>query len=161
MDDAGTIEVGHDAVNRLLGYLLPDRWYEAYPRGVSDAGDVGGDVQAGDAHSRRFIRHVSADDGWLVLDVSYYVCECDHGDDAREADSDGEQWCKHCGALVWVEEQSDLTECTDPADPGSTELRSDVRYRNCCDDEHSEPTDAYARQCAEQLCAEQLDDPWL
>ncbi|MEU5258985.1 hypothetical protein [Amycolatopsis sp. NPDC021455] len=73
--------------------------------GVLPGGDVGGDVQTGDSHMRRFAAQL---DGchWAVVDVYTYL---------GTADVMG-----NGGPVLW--RQDEYTICTDPSRPGDTEV---------------------------------------
>ncbi len=76
--------------------------------GVLPGGDVGGDAQLDESFSVRF--HHRHRPGALVT-VRYYA--------ALDLDD---------LTTIYVERQTELLACTDPADPGSTEVWSDYRY---------------------------------
>lgn len=65
--DAAAALGGWDLATEVAARTQPDTWIEAYPHGVSDHGDIGGDSQAGDAHGRRFVRWVPAIGLWAVI----------------------------------------------------------------------------------------------
>lgn len=122
----------------------PDTWIPQ--GGVEDAGDIGGDIQAGTAHSRRFIRWIPSIGMWAVLNNSYYVAQ------GVEPDSDGQE-------TTWVESQSETIICRDPSDPGGTEEWSDYEYSGRRASSIRGELDAYAREQAEASSAEDFSDP--
>jgi hypothetical protein len=158
--DAITALGDPDLATRLLAILVPGAWHEAYPREVFDAGSVGGDIQAGDAHSRRFVRWLPDRKLWAVINDSYYLAKCDHDADDHET-YDGELRCKHCGPLVWVQNQTELIICRDFTDPGGTEVAADSIYRDDVCDLDSQATDAFAHWQAQRCEPKFYGDPWL
>ncbi len=103
---------------------------------VFAAGDVGGDAQVGDAYSARWTRPLP-DGTWGVVDRVYYVADVGDG--------------------LYVECQTEYLICTDPSDPGSTEVWADARY----DAEHGvDPTDADAYLLAERSVGPS-DSEWV
>lgn len=87
--------------------LRDGRWRELAPFGPQIAGDVGGDDQVSEAHSRRFARQ-HADGSWSVYDTTYYVVRRD--------------------GQTYIERQTGYCQCSDPHDPGSTETWADYRF---------------------------------
>jgi len=73
-----------------------------------NAGDVGGDIQATDATSRRFVR-TNASGTFTVLEVYAYATQEENG-------------------AIDVQAQLWETVCTDPEDPGSSEIFADIQY---------------------------------
>lgn len=91
---------------------------------MEDAGDIGGDVQAGPAFERRFVLGpVTGGDltepQYLVVDVAAYASEWPT---FVELGKDRE------GAEYGWDEQTQVTVCTDPSDPGGTEVWADIEY---------------------------------
>ena len=85
------------------------------PLGImEDAGDVGGDVQAGPAFSRRFVYGPVAG-RYLVMTEYTYASDWRQVGDEREDET-----------TYAADEQTELLICTDLDDPGGTEL--DTRY---------------------------------
>lgn len=81
-------------------------WVRADPA-VFAGGDVGGDAQIGEAWAARWIRQLP-DGTWGVVDRVFYVADTGDG--------------------LYVECQTEYLICTDPADPGSSEVWADARY---------------------------------
>jgi hypothetical protein len=77
--------------------------------GITDGGDVGGDIQAGNAWSVRYVR----DDmpGSLITETVYAV---------KTPSGRGHGYAYQI--------QTEFLICTDPADPGGTEVWSDLTY---------------------------------
>lgn len=88
--------------------MKPSPW-KPVPPGVCQGGDVGGDIQAGDAWDIRFWRD---DQPKAVVTVWVYPV----------------QYADRPGYRVQV--QTQLTICTDRQDPGSTEEWADAFYRD-------------------------------
>lgn len=76
--------------------------------GVQLGGDVGGDIQAGDSFSIRYRR--SDLPGSMVTITAYPV------------------GYENCPDEFVVQTQTEYLVCTDPSDPGGTEVWSDVNY---------------------------------
>ena len=76
--------------------------------GVLPGGDVGGDAQLDESFSVRF--HHRDQPGALVTYCYYATLDLDDL------------------TSIYVEQQTELLVCTDPADPGSTEVWSDYSY---------------------------------
>jgi hypothetical protein len=76
--------------------------------GVLPGGDVGGDTQLDESFSVRF--HHRHQPGAMVTFTYYAALDLDDL------------------TTISVERQTELLVCTDPADPGSTEVWSDYRY---------------------------------
>lgn len=70
---------------------------------IAAAGDVGGDRQVSEAYDARWVRRLPVG-CWLVASRAYYVAESDDGK-----------------AMV---ERTEYVVCSDPGDPGSTEIAS-------------------------------------
>jgi hypothetical protein len=127
----------------LLGKLLggrqdaaPDDGWQPDGTGVVSAGDIGGDIQAGNSYSLRYVR---ADMPGSLITVSYYGAEYDE-----------------CPGEFIVQRQVEWMVCEDPADPGGTEIWSDVAYDDVTEmylDTAGE-ADAEARQCVEEDAAD-------
>jgi hypothetical protein len=81
-------------------------WERRYPL-IAPAGDVGGDQQVSEAYNARWVRQLP-DGRWSVVSRAYYTAESD-------------------GAKVMLE-QTEYMVCTDPGDPGSTEVASSDAY---------------------------------
>src|SRR6266540_6476860 len=77
-------------------------------RGMLPGGDVGGDAQLDESFSVRF--HHRHQPGAMVTFTYYAALDLDDL------------------ATIYVERQTELLACADPADPGSTEEWSDYRY---------------------------------
>lgn len=82
--------------------------------GVQPGGDCGGDYQVTESYSRRFVRPGVPG---AMITVSFYGVACH--------DADGVPTGEYA-----VEEQTEMLVCTDPADPGGTEVWSDYAYRD-------------------------------
>lgn len=82
-------------------------------QGIVAAGDVGGDVQIGDAYSRRFVHTRLA--GRHIEVRAYPAGIADQGDPGEEP-------------TIRLEVQTELMVATDPDDPGGTEVWSDLEY---------------------------------
>jgi hypothetical protein len=107
--------------------------------GVLPGVDVGGDAQLDESFSVRFHRH----DHPGALVTFYYYAALDLDD----------------LTTVYVERQTEYLVCTDPSDPGSTELWSDCRYRPMASGfESVEAATAAAKQAAEAHLA--CDEDW-
>jgi hypothetical protein len=107
--------------------------------GVLPGGDVGGDVQPAESFSVRF--HHRDHPGALVTYRYYAAIDLDDL------------------TTITVERQTELLACTDPADPGSTEVWSDCRYETVQRDLGSvEAATATARRAAEAHLA--CDEDW-
>jgi len=76
--------------------------------GVQPGGDCGGDIQAGDSYSARFVR---PDLPGSLMTVTFYPVEYDE-----------------CPGEFVVQRQLEWMVCGDPRDPGGTEIWSDVAY---------------------------------
>ena len=87
--------------------LLDSQW-RPDDTGVTDGGDVGGDIQAGDSWSVRYIRPDMP--GSLITETYYPVT-----------------W-PECPGEYTVERQVEFMVCEDPADPGGTEIWSEATY---------------------------------
>jgi hypothetical protein len=97
--------------------------------GVLPGGDVGGDAQLDESFSVRF--HHRHRPGALVTFHYYAALDLDDL------------------TTVYVERQTEYLVCTDPSDPGSTEVRSDYRYETVQRDLGSvEAATAAAKQAA-------------
>jgi hypothetical protein len=107
--------------------------------GVLPGGDVGGDAQLDESFSVRFHHH----DHPRALVTFYYYAALDLDD----------------LTTVFVEQQTEYMVCTDPSDPGSTELWSDYRYRPVATGfESVEAATAAAKQAAEAHLV--CDEDW-
>lgn len=80
--------------------------------GISRAGDVGGDIQIGEAYSRRFVHSRLAG---RHIEVSAYPVANNQPDPGAEP-------------VISLEIQTELMVATDPDDPGGTEVWSDLEY---------------------------------
>lgn len=80
--------------------------------GITTAGDVGGDIQAGEAYSRRFVHTRLA--GRHIEVHAYPVANCQPDPGAEPT--------------ISLEIQTELMVATDPDDPGGTEVWSDLEY---------------------------------
>jgi len=80
---------------------------EIDPLGPTTAGDIT-EKQVGEAYGRRFAALLPGTTVWAVLD---YICYTEGNSPARE---------------LWT--QVEATICTDPRQPGDTELLADARY---------------------------------
>ena len=87
---------------------------------IEDAGDVGGDVQAGPAFERRYIYGPVAGRYLIVTDYAYAADWTDYRD--YPAEEDGEE------RPYVADEMTELLICTDLDDPGGTELDSRYDY---------------------------------
>lgn len=126
----------------LWRHYVGDLYTEAEPTGPHDAGHVGGDIQLSDAWTRRFRRRLTDGEHWGVIDVECYLAR----------DPDCGQPCAEGDTHKVLMRTLNLTVCTDPDDPGSTELNAYTHHdviRRYADSE-PEPTAADARA----LCAE-------
>ena len=81
--------------------------------GILPAGDAGGDIQVGEAYSRRF--HHATLHGRMITVTACPV----QGDDTTPEIPNG---------VIRLQVQTELMVCTDPDDPGSTEVWSDIEY---------------------------------
>lgn len=87
------------------------QWQRAEPL-VGPGGDCGGDIQAGDAYNARWLQP-RADGGTAMVTRSYYVADNDEA--------------------TYLECQTEYLVCSDPDDPGGTEVWADYRYRELQD----------------------------
>lgn len=110
-------------------------WVRVEPA-VAAAGHVGGDTQVGEAWSARWIRELP-DGTWGVVDRIFYVACVDE-------------------PHMYLQCQSVYLICTNPGDPGSSEIWSDARY----DTEPGDPTDYNARLSA-QHAAGPSNSEWV
>jgi hypothetical protein len=107
--------------------------------GVLAGGDVGGDAQLSESFSVRFHHR---DHPGALLTYRYYA--------ALDLDD---------LTTIYVERQTELLVCTDPADPGGTEEWSDYRYAAVQRDlGNVEAATAAAKQAAEAHLA--CDEAW-
>lgn len=86
-------------------------WVEVAPAGPTVAGDTGGELQTTEAYCRRWICPAPELGEWLTVTV--------------------ETWGEAQDEWSCVSERLEYIRCTDPADPGSTELwagYSDINY---------------------------------
>lgn len=130
---------------RTEALAAPDTWIEAYPHGISDEGDVGGDAQIGAAWGKRFVRYVSRAGVWVVLNDYFYVA------DERGLGNPDADW-------QWIENQTEIMVCTDPDDPGSTEIFADYSYWEM-DPQFGVDLDEEAQRLAEGCDAGDYGDP--
>lgn len=90
-------------------------WRETTSQIFRDAGDVGGDIQAGESYCRSYV-FGPIEGRYLVVDEFTYPTFIEVPEtDARHG-------------KFGVDEQTSYTICTDPDDPGSTEVDSNVIY---------------------------------
>lgn len=87
---------------------IPDSQWRADGDGVGSSGDCGGDIQWGDSYSVRYVR---PDMPGSLITVTFYAVEYD--------ENPGE---------FGVQRQVEFMVCEDPADPGGTEIWSEVTY---------------------------------
>lgn len=87
---------------------MNDSEWRADGTGVVSNGDCGGDIQAGDSYSVRYIR---PDKPGSLITVTFYPVEYD----------------ELPGELA-VQRQVEFMVCEDPSDPGGTEIWSDCLY---------------------------------
>jgi hypothetical protein len=107
--------------------------------GMLPGGDVGGDAQLDESFSVRFWHR---DRPGALVGYCYYA--------ALDLDD---------LVTVYVERQTELLACTDPADPGGTEVWSDYRYTALEGDfESVEAATAAAKRAAEAHLA--CDEAW-
>jgi hypothetical protein len=83
--------------------------------GITEAGDVGGDIQVGRAFSRRFVHSRLAG---RHIEVRCYPIKGDGMTDHVPED------------VIRLEVQTELMAATDPEDPGGTEVWSDLAYED-------------------------------
>lgn len=95
-------------VPELSTQPMPDTGWRPDGTGICSIGDCGGDIQAGDSYSVRYVRPGKS--GSLIT-VTFYPVEYD----------------ELPGEFV-VQRQVEFLTCEDPADPGGTETWSDVTY---------------------------------
>lgn len=110
------------------------KWTEVAPLGPQDHGDVGGDAQASDSWGRRFVLPRDEEGLVPVLEVRYFIARKDHLNE---------------GGPRCVRRQVEYMLCTDPYDPGSTEVWSDQAEQDLIGPA-AEPTSEDARR----MCAE-------
>ena len=87
---------------------IPDSQWRPDGTGVDSYGDCGGDIQRGDSYSVRFVR---PDLPGSLITETYYAVEYDE-----------------CPGEYVVQRQVEFMVCEDPADPGGTEIWSEVTY---------------------------------
>lgn len=88
---------------------------EAAPLGPTDAGDAGGPAQMSIAYCRRFIRPLSDGVHHGAVDVECMVINADDGDPDKPV-------------RPVLAQSFGFTVCTDPADPGGSEVQSYSAY---------------------------------
>jgi hypothetical protein len=81
---------------------------------LSNGGDVGGDIQAGRTYARRFTRPAGPREHHVV-DITYVAARDDEFVQGARLDE------------YWVSLYVEYILCTDPQQPGDTEIRGDVR----------------------------------
>lgn len=98
---------------------------------IMDAGEIGGDVQTGPAHSRRF--QLALEDGTFANVTTYAYATTEY----RETDEDGDETGKvsddgdsfETSVTVYgFTDQVEYLICRDPEDLGGTEINSDYTY---------------------------------
>lgn len=95
---------------------------EAEPFGPTDTAQPGGDAQLSTAYSRRFTRKITGSDEHAVVDVECYVV------DTNPMGEPNATIVTEANEIRPVLTQvTTFTICTDPSDPGSTEIQSDDR----------------------------------
>lgn len=117
---------------------LPDGQWRPDDTGVDSNGDCGGDIQRGDSYSVRYVR---PDMPGSLITETYYATEYDS--------LPGE---------FGVQRQVEFMVCEDPADPGGTEIWSEVTY-----DDVSYlviDTEAEAEREAREFAEAALDRGW-
>ena len=117
---------------------IPDSQWRADATGVDSNGDCGGDIQRGDSYSVRYIR---PDLPGSLITVAFYAVE----------------YAELPGEFV-VQRQVEFMVCDDPADPGGTEVWSEVTYDDVTYVVIG--TEAEAEQEAREFAAEALDRGW-
>ncbi len=112
----------------------PAKWQRVQPD-VCNAGDVGGDVQVGEAYNVRWQRMLPDGNTAMITESTYRALN-----DLNNPDGP-----------THMERQTEYLVCSDPADPGSTELWSDARYATIHPSANDPVTDpeAVARRAAE------------
>ena len=103
--------------------------------GVQPGGDVGGDSQVGDSYSVRSLR--SDRPGAMIIRTAYPVA------------ADGTP------GVFFVQIQTEWMVCSDPRDPGGTEIWSDVVREN---DPETFGSAAEAEEASRRIAAELLAD---
>ncbi len=109
-------------------------WERRYPL-ITAAGHVGGDHQVSEAYDARWVRQLP-DGRWSVVTRTFYIAASD-------------------GATVMLE-QTEYVVCTDPGDPGSTEVVSGAAYALV----PSRPLDEAGVQDAAREAAAPTADEW-
>lgn len=107
---------------------------EPFPRGPSRNGAHGGDRQASESWSRRFVRKLPRA-LFAVIDVDIYLVQDDDGP-------------------VTLERETNYTLCTNPRRPGETEEWVDIRYSPV--DWQGTPTERDARAACAAVKAREL-----
>jgi hypothetical protein len=125
----------------------PNTWVEAHPHVPLDAADVGGDIQAGTAWGRRFIRWHPKSRRFLVLNVYHFPAE---------AVEDNAYLQPPGIAPNWIVRQIELMVCVDFLDPGSTEEWSDYLDTDLPDDNPLLTSDDAALALAGQVTVDNL-----
>lgn len=132
-----------DVINELTvaGLAQPDTWIED-PQGLMDEGSIGGDIQAGPAWGRRFVRWMPTISKWALITDAFYRTE--------EENRDGTTTAGICN-------QTEFLVCTDPTDPGGTEGYSDYTYEDLdiADDSNDD-----SKRLAMNLQATDYGDPF-
>lgn len=130
---------------KVVALASPDTWIQVSDV-VEDAGDIGGDRQAGSAWSKRFIRWMPGIGKWGVINDAYYQAGEDHDGSGGE----------------YVDRQIEYMIVRDPDRPGDTEEWSGYFYEDVNTepaDVRNTPLDAYAKELAADSKAADYPDP--
>jgi hypothetical protein len=130
------------ATGRAAALANPDTWISVSDV-VEDAGDVGGDRQAGPAWSRKFIRWMPSIGKWGVINDAYYQAGEDHGGTGGE----------------FVDRQTEYMIVGDPDQPGDTEEWSDYIYETVNTEPARTDFDTYAKELVTDSKAKDYPDP--
>lgn len=121
---------GKYELERLTAKEWTDRQVQSTPingfvdcGGLFSGGTSMGDGQVGEDHERQYKRQL--DDGtWLVVRETFAAMDLCVGHGKMEDDDECPEGCTE-GQFGW-DQRTEYVVCVDPADPGSTELRSDI-----------------------------------
>lgn len=120
-------EIDAEMVRRTNTFAGPP-WAEREPKGPRDDGDVGGDIQIGTAWGRSWVRTTpGVPDHWSVLSSTYYLAAAPPDSTER-----------------FIQQQVERLICTDPNDPGSSEVWSETDHTDLSDTRPA--TDELARE---------------
>jgi hypothetical protein len=114
------------AVETDHGVLVPNEAWHTHDVAPLPHGRDGADNVISDAWAVRFVRHVEGA-RWVVVDVEASVVTRDEGEDVPR-DGNGAVLDEEGDPVQWVQTMLHYVVCTDPANPGESELWSDREY---------------------------------